>query len=209
MVPAVARIRESPLWSVWGAIQLTSAVRDSRVTFSMVHTQLKPIKEFAPDPAGFLEVVLGVRSTCVGPTYLLSRFGGGPPLRPRGGGDRAILEHYTAGGTADACAPSARNWACCPRRRRAQNPMKSNRDMASQTPPANLVLGAVVSVRDSVMEVRFDKRLPAICSVLRTGQRAADRDRGSRDVYFATSSSVFFASFSTIDRAIILRARRP
>ena len=39
--------------------------------------------------------------------------------------------------------------------------------MASQTPSTNL--GAVVSVRGSVVDVRFDQRLPPIYSLLRAG----------------------------------------
>ena len=39
----------------------------------------------------------------------------------------------------------------------------------SQKSPANL--GAVVSVRGSVVDVRFDERLPPIYSVLRAGER--------------------------------------
>ncbi|MBK8011635.1 MAG: F0F1 ATP synthase subunit beta [Deltaproteobacteria bacterium] len=46
--------------------------------------------------------------------------------------------------------------------------MKANRKVASQTPLANF--GAVVAVRGSVVDVRFDGRLPSIYSILRTGE---------------------------------------
>jgi len=46
--------------------------------------------------------------------------------------------------------------------------MNSDREMANPTPLANF--GAVVSVRGSVVDVRFDERLPSIHSVLRTGE---------------------------------------
>lgn len=75
----------------------------------------------------------------------------------------------TAGGTAAPCAQSTRGSACCARRRREKmRRMKSNREVASQTPLKNF--GAVVSVRGSVVDVRFDGRLPSIYSVLRTGE---------------------------------------
>ena len=45
--------------------------------------------------------------------------------------------------------------------------MKPNREMAGTTHLANY--GTVVSVRGSVVDIRFDERLPAIYSVLRAG----------------------------------------
>jgi len=46
--------------------------------------------------------------------------------------------------------------------------MKPNREMAGTTHLANY--GTVVSVRGSVVDIRFDEWLPAIYSVLRAGE---------------------------------------
>ena len=40
-------------------------------------------------------------------------------------------------------------------------------------------LGSVVSVRGSVVDVRFDEHLPPIYSVLRAGDEGADRHRSA------------------------------